>query len=575
MAGEDSIMMALQNGGLSAPQPQAANEQMNKFVQQLMQRTLMPRLGGPPGGNMPQPGQGGGQQGPQPLGDMSIRPGRYGKGGTAAFQQEMGQKASNSIMMGVQRAVQQHKQKQLNEATAMWQTLQAAHERLSLAGKIGKDGTVDLMQDPIAAAILQDPKKMKNMAKAFQVDFLNPEKTNVYAEGLKKAMQMDHAGKMVKMLRSMKMMQQPKPQLNPQQQQQMGSELGRSVSGMASPGAIDAAQMDNMLKTMDQMERTQLLARDRYQISPGTDPDTGNLGIFAVDKTNPDAGAKRVEVDGHPIGGKPNAKLGSPVTAGGTPIGVWGPTGAKFPGDKDWTPEDNQHFLLANAGWSRANAEKEKLAGIRAETYVNSRWFGVIDKTTGQEGVANAAMMIKNPDRYAMASPATQAMQKEAAFTDMNWNADNVEYAAQNLKQGFTNRQRAAFMLAMRSTDPAASFSTFLSTQVGKSLKEDQVQYLTAIKSLQENSLAIRNIAGFGGAGSDQLREAILRTVPSEGTPNMMWINSQLQLFRGTLERLHLGTPGVMQPYGGGPPNVNPPKPKIDLNKKIRVIPDN
>lgn len=244
-------------GGAPAPQSEVASSKLSALVQSLMGRMMQPQLGAPPGmPQAPMPGQGGGVRGE---GGSQIIQGREGNRGPAAFQAEMGQQAANSVMRGVQTAVQMHKQKQLNEATAMWMTLQAAHDRLSLAGKVGQDGVVDLMQDPLAAAILQDPKKMKNMAKAFQTDMLNPEKTNVYAEGLKKAMKMDHAGKMVRMLRSLKMAHQPQPQLDPSQLQQMGGQLGRNISGMARPQGMNPRLIGDFLKEQtEEMKQAEL-----------------------------------------------------------------------------------------------------------------------------------------------------------------------------------------------------------------------------------------------------------------------------------------------------------------------------
>ena len=229
-----------------APQPVAdavkgASDENTQLMTRLLQQVFRQQshLPSTPGG-VPAPTA-------QAKKDDTIIPGQ----GRQAFQQEMGQKVANDIMSGVQQAVQQHKQKQINEATAMWQTLQAAHERLMMTNQAKPDGTVDLMQDPMAAAILQDPKKMKQMAKAFNVDFLNPEKTNVYAEGLKKAMKLDKAGKMVKVLRSLKMAHQPQPQLDPAQQQQMGGEMGKKVEGMTAPQGPDPKVLEGMAKVME------------------------------------------------------------------------------------------------------------------------------------------------------------------------------------------------------------------------------------------------------------------------------------------------------------------------------------
>ena len=462
-----------------------------------------------------------------------------------AAQFEMGQKMSNDIMQGVQTAVQQHKQKQVNEATAQWMTLQAAHERLSMLGKVGKDGTVDLMQDPIAAAILTDPKKMKNMAKAFNVDFLNPEKTNVYAQGLQKAMKLDKAGKMTKMLRDLKLKAQVKPQ--GVDQQQVGSEIGKKVEGMSGPQHLDISQANELARTAN-------TERDKWDFKQGVDPKSGKPTWYAFDKTNPNAPAKPVEVDGQNIGSiRPGAaSTGKVLTIEGKPYGVVGQSGVITPSSPEFQNDSNAQvaYADANKAWALAEAAKQKLAGIRAQTYMQSREYGVIDTRTGQMAMVGPNVINSAPPgTYAPASGGMAAMSKEAVFTDLYWNADNVEKAAHALKGGFDATTRAEFIIAMRSQDPKNAFATFLSSEAGQRIAKDQdkVDYLTAVASLAENALTLRSVAGMG-AGSDTLREAITRTVPGVSTASINTLDRQIELFRGTAQRLQTGVPTVMQP---------------------------
>jgi hypothetical protein len=78
----------------------------------------------------------------------------------------------------IHNAVIEHKQQQQAKALSDWQALDLAFERSG--GNPQK-----MMQDPIAQAILGDPKKMKHLAKALNQDWLNPEKTTVYGEAMK------------------------------------------------------------------------------------------------------------------------------------------------------------------------------------------------------------------------------------------------------------------------------------------------------------------------------------------------------------------------------------------------------
>jgi hypothetical protein len=521
---------------------------ISSMVQQMMQRMMQSHVGAPPGD--------GGQGRIQPLGGSNngggnqIIPQHAGKANAAPDQAMMGQQGANDIWRGVQQAIQEHKQKQLNEATAMWMTLQAAHERLTMVGKAKPDGSVNLMDDPMAKAILTDPKRMKNMAKAFQVDMMNPEKTNVYAEGLKKAMTLDKSGKMIKMLKGL-IGKGPKPQIGPEQRGQMGQELGQRVEGMTGPGQVDPAKVAELARVGEEEKRTNIMAREKYDFKPGTDPKSNKPGWFAFDKTDPSKPGKRVEIEGEQIGttqGRPSqAQMGKAVTIEGKPYGIVGQNGIVTPSDPEFQKDESiqRKYMEANKAWSAAEAAKAKLAGIRASTYINSREYGVYDNETKSLTMANPNQINGNPGRYAPAGGAMQAMTKEAVFKDIYYNADNVDAAAKNLKNGFTSQQRAQFIVAMRSTDPANSFSTFLSSSAAPK-EQDQIDYLTAIASLQENAMAMRAVAGLG-AGSDQLREAILRTVPGPGSPSYAMVKRQLELFRGTAKRLETAVPGLGQ----------------------------
>lgn len=528
------------------PQPdavQSASGNIGNLVTQMMQRMIQ--------SHVPQsPGMEGRPGVRQPLeGGSPIVPQHGGKINAASDQAMMGQQGANDIWRGVQQAVQEHKQKQLNEATAMWMTLQAAHERLTMLGKVKPDGTVDLMQDPMAKAILTDPKRMKNMAKAFNVDMMNPEKTNVYAEGLKKAMALDKSGKMVKMLKGL-VGKGPKPQMTPQMREGMGNEIGQRVEGMSGAGGVDPTKMAELGRIGEEERRTDIMGREKYDFKQGTNPKTGKPGWFAFDKTNPNNPGKEVTIEGEQIGSVPSksgsAQMGKAVMVEGKPYGIIGQNGVVTPHDPEFQKDESiqRKYMAANEAWAAAEAAKQKLAGIRASTYISSREYGVINKETGDLEMLNPNVINSNPGKYAPATGGIAAMGKKGVFHDIYFNIDNVDAAAKALKSGFTAKERAAFILAMRSTDPASSFSTFLSSSAAPK-DQDKIDYLTAIASLQENAMALRTVAGLG-AGSDQLREAILRTVPGPATANYNILKRQLELFRGTAQRLETGVPNVM-----------------------------
>src|SRR6516165_2694053 len=77
------------------------------------------------------------------------------------------------VATGIQNAVAQHKAGQMAKAEADWNQLVTAMQS-------GNQAALN--------AIMQDSKKLKNMAKALNQDWLNPEKTDVYREALKNVM---------------------------------------------------------------------------------------------------------------------------------------------------------------------------------------------------------------------------------------------------------------------------------------------------------------------------------------------------------------------------------------------------
>jgi hypothetical protein len=81
--------------------------------------------------------------------------------------------------------VKAQKEKQLLQAEGDWTYLQSALNELYTAQQGGDQQAVAAAQKKVDAT-LGDPKKLKNMAKALNQDWLNPEKTTVYGEALKK-----------------------------------------------------------------------------------------------------------------------------------------------------------------------------------------------------------------------------------------------------------------------------------------------------------------------------------------------------------------------------------------------------
>lgn len=212
-------------------------------------------------------------------------------------------------------------------------------------------------------------------------------------------------------------------------------------------------------------------------------------------------------------------------------------------------PDNAQNRLKAHAAFTKET--KTDPGAIRASIFVGGKDIGVIDKKTGDMVMASQNDINNNPGRYAPAAQGTGAMGKEAVFQDIDFNIKNTRDAIRNLKSPFDATTRAQLALALRAPDPQSSIHEFLTGTYAKTLTPDQIDYTTALASLMENAMALRGVAGMG-QGSDDLRQAILRAIPGPGTPSAAYANRQLDLFQGTVNRLHTGVPGVMENQGAG-----------------------
>lgn len=186
----------------------------------------------------------------------------------------------------------------------------------------------------------------------------------------------------------------------------------------------------------------------------------------------------------------------------------------------------------------------------RMQVLANTREYAIIDPVTRQLRMATPTEINRMNASGNFAAPAaqgSQSMGKESVFADMHFNVNQTRQALNNLQHDFDPAQRAQLALVLKSRDPNSAMSTFLGSGFASSLTPDQVDYVTALASLQENAMALRGVAGMG-QGSDELRAAIMKAIPGAGTPSKAYGNRQLDLFEGTVNRLETGVPGVGKP---------------------------
>lgn len=174
---------------------------------------------------------------------------------------------------------------------------------------------------------------------------------------------------------------------------------------------------------------------------------------------------------------------------------------------------------------------------IRVEGMMASREYPVINKQTGQLEMRNAADINRNPGLFAPSGQGSKDQNSLGVFDDIHFNVNQTRQAIDKLNTTFDTATRAQLALALRTSDPRSALGSFINSSAAKTLTPDQIDYVTALASLMENSMALRSVAGMG-QGSNELREAILRALPGPTTPSKEYAQRQLKLFEGTLNRL-------------------------------------
>lgn len=152
-----------------AQQPDQRSAEMLQWLKQLAQRKQMQNTAVP----MSIP-QGGNAQAAQQIGMNTAWPSAWGK-----------QRLLASIAANIKTGVAKQKENQLLKAEEDWSYLQSSLNELYAAQQSGDQNAIKAAQAKVDVT-LQDPKKLKNMAKALNQDWLNPEKTTVYWEALKR-----------------------------------------------------------------------------------------------------------------------------------------------------------------------------------------------------------------------------------------------------------------------------------------------------------------------------------------------------------------------------------------------------
>lgn len=558
-------------GGAAAPQTGDPNDKAKQILATILQAAQRKQVA-----NTAVPmsiPQGGDLNAARNIGMNTARPGAWG---TQRFLATLG--------ASVQNGVKAIKEKQLLKAEGMWASLQAALNEKFQADQSGDPKAIAAAQRKVDA-ITNDDKNMKNMSKALNMDWANPEKTNVWRQGLEntiKKQQQEDATNQKKQgaAQSLKQMFQhliqkstggAKPQLSDEQRTAMGREI-QEKAPTTTPGLDPKALLD--------IEKASKDAREAYAVI--TSP---NGEVWAYNKSNPkDAYRLKDSVTGKEITGQTKTSQAPKVVSGkgGVPYAVTRGGLTVTPESPDWTKEDQTLFDAAMGSAKEAQqlridpviadqlgaapnpkdfekgrsdpgyAKELKEYGQKAEQ--------IKDRMAAASGTARAKAFneyrpvqamdadgnvfwttAKNAIEGGMASASEgiKLKPREAQMKDIQVASKQTREAINALDKPFSPDQIAKLHLAITTPDDSIA-NAELTTLATQNLTDKQQDFVVWVKQLNERAMSLRNVAGMG-TGAQDLRNAIRDMIPGVRSGNKQMMNKQLDAFDNQVKILRSG----------------------------------
>jgi hypothetical protein len=518
----------------SAPAPMAGGSSPDAQTQELLKRVLQPRTQLP----MPKP----------PSGERSAMDTKR-----ATTHAEGNQMFFHNLGALVNNAVQDHKEKQTQKATATMQTLNSAwQDAQDLANGDPAAAKAAFAKMPQVNAILTDPKQMKELAKLMSFDAMNPEKNKtVYHEAAARVGKANVIQQKMKGIREALSLHKQQQELKPPEElaQDITSRGQRQAPDVK--GATEVMTAQAHLKTAEaDLEKAQAATKDTYSAPVVTK--SGEVVVY--DKKDPNKTVTLHGEDGKPVQGmgKPGA---APKVAmvENVPYGVARNGQVVTPDSKDWTADDATMFNAAKAAAATGEANKAKLADKR-ETFFSSLPQAVLLKQDDpQKGVKAGELAFVtrkeaggNPAKYAPVAAGDKTMGTQARFGEIQATVDMTNTAIKNLPDtGFDAATRAQIAYVLRAPDPASALDGFFKSDVAKTLSDAQIDYVTSLASMAESAQALTSLQGIGARGSDKLRAAITAMLPGSGTPSRKYAETQMKKFQVELDSLRKGVPSV------------------------------
>ena len=530
-----------------------------------------------------------------------------------------GQRFMAGVQGMIQNAVAKKKESELLKAEGDWTYLQSSLNEL-YAAQASKDPQAIQQAQAKVDVVMSDPKKLKNMAKALNQDWLNPEKTTVYGEALKKVnaktqqtdAQKQQAQTGIKALFRSLIERQKQPQLTPEQQQAAGREV--QAKAPTTTGGASLKDQTEAAKGILDLEKAAKEARENYAVV--TSPDGK---VWAYNKTNPkDAFQLRDHETGEEIKGQTKTTSAPKVAVnGGVPYAVVRGGKTVTPESPDWTKEDQTLFSAAmgaakekqqlridpiisdqigeppnpvdyakgrsDPAYGKALAEygnkaeqiKNRMAAMsgeaRAKAFNEYRPVQVMD-ADGNVYYTTAKTAVEGG--LSGASEGVKLRPREAQIKDIQVASKKTREAINELDKPFSPTQIAKLHLAMTTEDDTIA-NAEMATLATQALTDKQQDFVVWIKQLNERAMSLRNVAGMG-QGAQDLRTAIRAMIPGVRSGSKQMMNKQLDAFDNQVKIL---AGGIAHPGKAGgdsdtvivisPAGVRGTIPKANLKKAL------
>jgi len=461
----------------------------------------------------------------------------------------------HTLGANIKNAVAKQKQDQLLKAEGDWSYLQSSLNELFQAQQSGDPQAIAAAQKKVDVT-MNDPKKLKNMAKALNQDWLNPEKTTVYGEALKnvtarsakEGAAKDQAKQGIIGLFKKLIGQRQQPQLTPEQTQAMGREIQSRAP--ITTGAQSMQDLERQASAVEDLARAQKELRatpEKYDIKPIKNAD-GSEKLVAIDKTNPTAPYIEIKSASGELATKD--KKGSPnegklEIVAGVPTGRVMHGGAYVaPGQKGYTKEDKEAVFTGLNAYGLSEKDKERLAGIRGASYAAAKAantpISVIDET-GESTFVTQLEVARNPGKFAAPGEGEKIAARESVHESLRANLGALDKDLDKLPNGLDTETQAMVALALKTENPGL-LETLMVNKVKSGASDEVLRYITDIKAATEDILVLRNVGGMG-QGSDMMRNAMMRLVPGAGSSSVKEAKMQMSAANRTIDALFKGRP--------------------------------